>query len=47
MTATLPKEFQVPALKIQFKTKERSVVVYCAQDKLYPEQLDVFDVSVQ
>lgn len=44
MTATLPKEFHTPNLKIQFKTKEKSSVLYCTADKIYPEHLDVYDV---
>lgn len=44
MTATLPKEFQVTDLKIQFKTKESSSDLFCTTDKIYPENFDVFDV---
>ena len=45
MTATLPKEFQEPSLKIQFKTKEKSSDLYCTTDKIYPEHLDVYEVT--
>jgi len=46
MTATLPKEFQIPNLEIKFKTKEPTIFVYCTTDKIYPNQLDVYDVSL-
>tara|TARA_R110002051_G_scaffold63597_2_gene115788 strand:+ start:170 stop:481 length:312 start_codon:yes stop_codon:yes gene_type:complete len=44
MTATLSKEFQVPNLKINFKTKKNTASLYCTQDKVYPMAYDVFDV---
>ncbi|WP_341216700.1 hypothetical protein [uncultured Wocania sp.] len=44
MTSTLPKEFQKANLKIQFKTKESTLYVYCTTDKIYPKQFDVYDV---
>ncbi|WOD44689.1 hypothetical protein [Hwangdonia lutea] len=44
MTATLPKAYQKPNLKIQFKTKEKSSVLICTMDKIYPEHIDVYDV---
>ncbi|MFD1161646.1 MULTISPECIES: hypothetical protein [Hwangdonia] len=44
MTATLPKAYQKPLLKIQFKTKEKTSLLICTMDKIYPKQFDVFDV---
>jgi len=44
MTATLPKQFQKTNLKIQFKTKESTLYLYCTTDKVYPKQFDVYDV---
>lgn len=44
ITATLPDEFQIPNLNIQFKTKESSFDLFCTSDKIYPEDFDVFDV---
>ena len=44
MTATLPKAFQKPNLKIQFKTKESTLFLYCTTEKIYPKQFDVYDV---
>lgn len=44
ITATLPKVFQEPNLKIQFKTREKSSMLVCTTDKIYPEHFDVYDV---
>lgn len=44
LTATLPKQFQQPNLKIQFKTREKSSILFCTTDKIYPENFDVYDV---
>lgn len=45
MTATLPEKFQVPDIKIQFKTEKCSNYLYCTTDKVYPECLNVYDVT--
>lgn len=47
ITGTLPDEFQIPDLEIQFKTKENSFDLFCTADKVYPESFDVNDVKLK
>lgn len=46
MSSNLPDAFQIPNLKIRFKTKTPLAIAYCTDDKIYPEQFDVYDVTV-